>query len=129
MKTKCIMAASMLTAFLASPGALAWDQDPFAQYIQRSDTITLGAGNAKDVNAVTHMIDPWPRYVGNRRIPANGERMTGAIGRYRDVSRLRQTPPPIVPLYDRQIGVGAGGSGGGGGGVGGSGSGVGTAPY
>ena len=53
-----------------------------AQYIHRSDTITLSAGNAKDVNAATQVIDPWPRNVGNRRIPANGERMVGAVQRY-----------------------------------------------
>jgi hypothetical protein len=53
-----------------------------AQYVHRSDTITLSAGNAKDLNATTHIIDPWPRYVGNRRIPANGERMVGAVQRY-----------------------------------------------
>jgi hypothetical protein len=60
-----------------------WTQEwESSQYIQRSDTITLGAGNAKDVNAATHVIDPWPRYVGRRRIPANGERMVGAMQRY-----------------------------------------------
>jgi hypothetical protein len=53
-----------------------------AQYVHRSDTITLTAGNAADVNAATHIIDPWPRYVGNRRIPAHGERMVGAVQRY-----------------------------------------------
>jgi hypothetical protein len=53
-----------------------------AQYFHRSDTITLSAGNAKDVNAATHVIDPWPRNVHNRRIPANGERMVGAVQRY-----------------------------------------------
>jgi hypothetical protein len=60
-----------------------WTQEwEGSQYIQRSDTITLGAGNAKDVNAATHVIDPWPRNVGRRRIPANGERMVGAMQRY-----------------------------------------------
>jgi hypothetical protein len=60
-----------------------WTQEwEASQYIQRSDTITLSAGNAKDVNAATHVIDPWPRYVGRRRIPANGERMVGAMQRY-----------------------------------------------
>jgi hypothetical protein len=53
-----------------------------AQYFHRSDTITLTAGNAADVNAATHVIDPWPRYVGNRHITANGERMVGAVQRY-----------------------------------------------
>jgi hypothetical protein len=60
-----------------------WTQEwEASQYFQRSDTITLGAGNAKDINAATHVIDPWPRYVGRRRIPANGERMVGAMQRY-----------------------------------------------
>ena len=60
-----------------------WTQEwEGSQYIQRSDTIPLGAGNAKDINAATHVIDPWPRHVGRRRIPANGERMVGAMQRY-----------------------------------------------
>jgi len=53
------------------------------QYLHRSDTITLSAGNAKEVNAATHVIDPWPRRVAQRRIRANGERMVGAIQRYK----------------------------------------------
>ena len=57
-------------------------ENPAAQYVNRSDTITLGAGNSKDVNAATHVIDPWPRNVNNRRIPGNGERMVGAVQRY-----------------------------------------------
>jgi hypothetical protein len=55
----------------------------FDQYFVRSDSITLDAGNAEAVNAAIHVIDPWPRRSANRRIPANGARMTGAIQRYR----------------------------------------------
>jgi hypothetical protein len=76
--------------------ALPWD-DPFEQYFQRKDTVTLGAGNAKAVNSVTHVIDPWPRNVGNTRIPGDGGRMAGAIERYRDVSKLPRAPKPIAP--------------------------------
>ena len=75
--------------------ALPWD-DPFEQYFQRKDTVTLGAGDAKAVNSATHVIDPWPRYVGNTRIPGNGERMVGAVERYRDVSKLPRAPKPIA---------------------------------
>ena len=57
-------------------------ENPAAQYVNRSDTITLGAGNSKDINAATHVIDPWPRNVNNRRIQGNGERMVGAVQRY-----------------------------------------------
>jgi hypothetical protein len=51
----------------------------------------------EDVNAVTHMIDPWPRYVHNRRIPGNGERMAVVVGRYRQ-ARLPALGP-IQPTY------------------------------
>jgi hypothetical protein len=57
-------------------------ENPAAQYVARSDTVTLSAGNAKDVNAATHVIDPWPRNVKDRRIRGNGERMVGAVQRY-----------------------------------------------
>jgi uncharacterized phage-associated protein len=81
---------------LIAGAALAWDQDPVDQYLHRSDKITLSAGNAKQVNAATHVIDPWPRYVGNRRIPGNGERMAGAAERYRDVIKIPLAPKAIV---------------------------------
>jgi hypothetical protein len=57
-------------------------QDPAAQYIHRSDTITLSAGNAEYINRATQVIDPWPRGVNNRRIPGDGKRMTRAVERY-----------------------------------------------
>ena len=111
MKIRCIIALAAFAAGLSGSGASAWDQDPFAMYIQRSDTVTLGAGNARDVNTATHVIDPWPRYVGNRRIPGNGERMSGAVERYRDVSKLPRAPRPIFTPYGTVIGITGGGGG------------------
>src|SRR5437899_3665987 len=113
MKTGYIIALATLAGSFASSDASAWDQDFFAMYLQRSDTITLGAGNAKEVNAATHVIDPWPPYVGNRRVPGNGARMSGAFERYRDVTKLPDAPRPILPIIGGQIGVGGGGGGGG----------------
>jgi hypothetical protein len=79
MKIIPLTAVIMLAATTAGrAGEGFWEQ-----YFLRSDSITAGAGNAKDVNAAIQVIDPWPRYSGNRRIPANGARMTGAIQRYR----------------------------------------------
>ena len=113
MKTRIVIISAALAAVLSSSGALAWDQEPFAMYFQRSDTITLGAGNARDVNAATHIIDPWPAYVGNRHIPANGDRMSRAMDRYRQGS-YRQPALPPAPLYGTVLGItGAGGGGGG----------------
>jgi hypothetical protein len=61
----------------------------FAQgYLNRTDTITTSAGDAQDVNAALQIIDPWPRHVGNRRIPGNGERLSGAVQRYRSPPAL-----------------------------------------
>jgi len=86
-------------------------ENPAAQYVNRSDTVTLSAGNAKNVNAVTHVIDPWPRNVNNHRIRGNGERMVGAVQRYQRPQAARspspgpgQGPPP--PGQGTDVGAG-----------------------
>jgi uncharacterized membrane protein YgcG len=97
--------------------------DFFSPYLQRYDGIKPGAGDAKEVNAATHVIDPWPPYVGNRHIPGDSERMANAVRRYRDVSKLPCAPPPIAPVQveisnltgsagSSSSGVGGGGGGG-----------------
>ena len=65
------------------------------EYLQRTDTITMSAGNAKEVNSAIHTIDPWPPHVYDRRIPANGARMTGAIQRYQQPQV--SAPPAAIP--------------------------------
>jgi hypothetical protein len=65
-------------------------ENPAGEYVRRSDTIALNAGNAKDVNAATHVVDPWPRYVNDQRIPSNGERMVGAVQRYQRPAQRSQ---------------------------------------
>ena len=120
MRTTHIVAFVVLVGgSFAGSVASAFDQDPFAMYFRRSDKITMGAGDAKAVNSATHVIDPWPRYVGNRRIPVNGDRLSRAVERYRQGS-YRQPATPIAPGY----GLSGGGlGGGGGGGLGGGGGG------
>jgi hypothetical protein len=96
MKTIPVIAA---VAWLVS-GVGCWAgeyESPFDQYFERTDTITLSAGNAKEVNATIHTIDPWPRRVGNRRIPANGARMIGAIQRYRSNQPAQANMPTGQP--------------------------------
>jgi len=94
-----------------------WDPVNIVQpYTQRADKVTLTAGNAKEVNSRIHEVDPWPRYVANARIPANGERMARAVERYRKAG-----PRPLATESTGQVGGGAGatagapGPGGGGG--------------
>lgn len=107
----------VLTIFISCETAEAdepfWDE--LARYFQRIDTVTVASGDARNVNAVTHIIDPWPHYVGNRRIPANGQRMVSAIRRYRNPTRPGFAPAPtLVPVIMPQVtGVGAGAGGGG----------------
>jgi hypothetical protein len=101
MRIRCIIGWATFAASLAYSAAWAWDQDPAAQYFERKDTIVSGAGDAKNVNAATHIIDPWPRYVGNRRIPMNGERAAGAVERYR-TNTPWATPCPITPIFEIQ---------------------------
>src|SRR3954463_8660017 len=66
--------------------------DEMDRYFQRSDSITLSAGDAKQANAVTHTIHPWPKNVGDRRIVSEGAKVRGAISRYRRGSQ------PLDPL-------------------------------
>jgi hypothetical protein len=87
--TMLVCQAALICCF-----AFPWD-DPLDQYFQRKNGVTLEAGDAAAVNSATHTIDPWPRYVGNTRIPGDGERMAGAVERYRDVSKIPRSPKPL----------------------------------
>ena len=69
--------------------------DEMSRYLQRSDSITMSAGDAKQVNAVTHTINPWPRYVQDRRIATDARRTTGAVQRYSTTTRPVDQLPNI----------------------------------
>jgi len=85
------IAVGLTSIFISSGSCNAQvPDDPFSDYLQRSVTITLGAGNAKDTNAAIHTIDPWPPYVGYTRIPGDGRRATAAI------QRMYRVPSPFA---------------------------------
>ena len=78
--------------------------DEVDRYFQRSDTITMSAGDAKQVNAVTHTIHPWPRYVGDTRIATDARRVGKAVTRYGNTTRpVDQLPDIGEPT--KQMGV------------------------
>jgi hypothetical protein len=118
----CTVLLALVT--LGSCNGLAGD-DEMDRYFQRSDSITLSAGDAKQANAVTHTIHPWPRYVGDRRIVSDARRVGAAVTRYstttRPVDQLPNVgeksaamgqPPPITSIQNVDInGSGAGSSG------------------
>ena len=78
--------------------------DEMDRYFQRSDTLTLSAGDAKQANAVTHTIHPWPSYVGDRRIVAEAAKTRGAIVRYRSGTQPRD-PLPLIGIQGTPMGV------------------------
>src|SRR5437763_498501 len=88
---------------LGSSNGLAGN-DEMDRYFQRSDTITLSAGDAKQANAVTHTIHPWPSYVGDRRIVAEAARTRGGIARFRSGTQPRD-PLPALGLPTLPMGV------------------------
>jgi hypothetical protein len=53
-------------------------------YTDRRETVALGADDHIAANRVAQMVDPWPRYVGDKNIAFNGERMQAAAERYRN---------------------------------------------
>ncbi len=54
-----------------------------SEYLDRRDTIALGAGDAVATDEMTQMVDPWPRVAAQRNIGFNGERMESAVQRYK----------------------------------------------
>ncbi len=111
------IAALVLAALLALPArAIAqgatWE-GPWSEYGQRTDSVTLGAGNAKEVNAAIQAADPWPPYAGNRHIPASGERMSRAIRRYQDVTKIPEAARAPAAELGVSSGSGSGSSSGG----------------
>ena len=64
--------------------------DPFADYTQRSLTISTGAGNAQAANLALQTATPWPPHSSNTNIPGNGARMVRAIHEYERGTRPRR---------------------------------------
>jgi hypothetical protein len=83
--------------------------DSYQEYVQRSDKVTLSAGNAQEVNTRIQEIDPWPRNVGDTRIAVNGEIMANAVYRY----RCEKGAPPALQGITTASSIGGGGGGGG----------------
>ena len=88
----CTVLLALVT--LGSCNGLAGN-DEMDRYYQRSDTITMSAGDAKQANAVTHTIHPWPRNVGDRRIVSDARRVGAAVARYSTTTRPVDQLPNI----------------------------------
>jgi hypothetical protein len=82
--------------------------DPFSDYLQRSDSIALWAGNAKETNSEIHTLYPWPRRAFDVRIPTEGRQGVDAI------EQMYNVPHPFAhfatPPQAGGTGVGSGSS-------------------
>jgi hypothetical protein len=75
----------LLSVIAVAAGACARQEvyDPHG-YLDRRDSIELSAGDANASNIAMQMVDPWPRYAGNKNIAYGGQRMQAAVERYRN---------------------------------------------
>jgi hypothetical protein len=60
-------------------------------YYDRRDTVSFQAGDAVAANKVVHAVDVWPEAAGYRDIVSNGQKMQGAVERY----RTNKVTPPV----------------------------------
>lgn len=108
MRKSCVLVSLAVLALSETASAAEGGLDEFmGYYAQREEGVTIGAGDAKEANSAIHAIDPWPPSAANRAIPASGERMSGAIRRYQDVSKLHEAAPALAPDTITAKGVGS----------------------
>jgi hypothetical protein len=70
-------------------------------YFDRRETIAPSAGDAKQINQVTMMVDPWPPASAERNIAFNGIVMGRAAARY----RTGRVIPPCNPVTSTVVGA------------------------
>ncbi len=111
MTLKTRLRAVVFTSQALALCCVAFADDPFEEYFQRKNGVTFSGGEAKEINSATHIIDPWPWYARNTRIPGDGARMSGAVERYHDVNKLPNAPRPIQSEYGTSTNIPSGGGG------------------
>ena len=89
-----VIAATLFAAMLAGCSDI---------YYDRRETIALGADDAVAGNRAIHTVDPWPRHSANRNIAFNGERLQGAMERYRRHEVIEPRPESTSNLSQQQI--------------------------
>lgn len=86
---RLLLIAAGLIGLLPSLAHAQMVDDPFSDYLQRSQGISTSAGNANAANEAIQTITPWPRYVGDRRIPLEGRQGVDSI------ERMYKVPDPF----------------------------------
>lgn len=78
-----------------------------SEYLDRRETISFNGGDALAANQVTMMVDPWPRVSADKNIRFNGERMQGAVARYREHKVIEPKLDGTSSAYKSQSSGGA----------------------
>ena len=73
------------------------------QYLGRSDSLTVGAGNAQFANRAIHEVDHWPEASRRTAIDMEGRRAALAAARYR---KNESIDPKGLSRRDIKISVG-----------------------
>jgi hypothetical protein len=53
------------------------------EYLDRRESVSFGAGDAQQVNLITHVVTPLPSHAADRDLWFHGEPMANAVERYR----------------------------------------------
>jgi len=88
-----------------------YGHDEIDRYFQRSESITLSAGEARNANIANQTIHPWPPGVSDRRIVADGPRSVSAVERYRKGEVPPDPLPKVRQRSEQPLGKGAQGTG------------------
>ena len=88
-KVRTLLVVSFVAGAVGGCAGNSAPYDPHG-YLDRRDSIELTAGDANASNIAVQMVDPWPRYAGNKNLAYNGQRMQAAVERYRN----NQVIPP-----------------------------------
>ncbi len=110
----------LIAGAVAAAGLSVWLAGCSDIYLDRRETIALGAGDAVAGNEITQMVDPWPPASGDRNIAFNGQKMQTAVQRYRtdkvyppvDPTSLESTNNPAQSISQTTVNTGGSPSGG-----------------
>ena len=94
-RPKTNRAARLLAGALPLIGLGAWlagCSNP-GLYLDRRDSVALGAGDSVAGNSAEQIVDPWPPSSGDKTIAFNGQKMQSAVERY----RTGKVIPPVDP--------------------------------
>jgi hypothetical protein len=95
-RPKINRAAPVIVATAAAVGLGIWlgGCTQADQYLDRREAVSLNAGDAVAANQATQIVDPWPAYSGDKNLTFNGQKMQGAVERYR-TGKVAQPADPM----------------------------------